>query len=87
MKGNEKLKLEPLYPVLSLKIRFYGYLVGNSQKATLTFTLKSRFSVKPCKFQICFANDGRTLSYVYGGGFFVKIVKLLTIFAKSAEGS
>ena len=40
-----------------LKIQFYKYLVENSQKATLNFYLKSRFSVKPSKFPIYFANN------------------------------
>ena len=44
-----------MYPVSSLKIRFYSYLVENSQKATLNFYFKLRFSVKPSKFQIYFA--------------------------------
>ena len=50
-------KLGNSYSVLSLKIQFYSYLVENSQKATINFFLKSRFSVKPSKFQIYFAND------------------------------
>ena len=45
------------YPVLSLKIQLYSYLVEISQKATLNVYLKSRFLVKPSKFQIYFAKD------------------------------
>ena len=48
-----------MYPLFSLKVRFYIYLVENSQKATLSIYSKSRFSVKPSKFQIYFANDCR----------------------------
>ena len=60
--GERKLKVETraLYPVFSLKIRFYSYLVENSQKATLNFHFESGFSVKPSKFQIYFANDFRS---------------------------
>ena len=52
-----KARTRALYSVPSLKIRFYSYLVENSQKATLNFYFKSRFSVKPSKFQIYFAKD------------------------------
>ena len=45
------------YPLLPLKIPFYSYLVENSQKATLNFYFKSRFSAKPSKFSIYFAHD------------------------------
>ena len=57
MKKNEKLKLQPYYPVPLLTIKFYSYLVENSQKATLNFHFKLRFSVKRTKFQIYFAKD------------------------------
>ena len=43
--------------MLLLKIKFYSYLVENGQKATINFYFKSRFSVKPIKFQIYFAHD------------------------------
>ena len=52
-----KAQTRALYPVFSLKIRFYSYLVESSQKATLNFYFKSGFSVKPSKFQIYLAND------------------------------
>ena len=45
------------YPVLLLKIEFHSYLAENSQKPTLNFYFKSRFSVKPSKFPIYFAHD------------------------------
>ena len=45
------------YPVFSIKMKFYSYIVENSQKATLNFYLKPRFSVKPNKFQMYFAKD------------------------------
>ena len=34
-------------------------IVENKQKETINFYFKSRFSVKPSKFQIYFANDCR----------------------------
>ena len=49
-----------LVPSAPLKIEFYSYLVENSQKATLNFYFKSRFSVKPSKFQLNFENDCST---------------------------
>ena len=51
--GDRKWKAQTraLYPVLSLKIRFYSYLVENSQNVTLNFYFKSRFSVKPSKLK------------------------------------
>ena len=57
--GERKLKAHTSasYQVISLKIQFYSSLVENSQKASLNFFFKSRFSVKPSKFQIYFAND------------------------------
>ena len=59
--GERKWKAQTraLYPVFSLKVRFYSYLDENSQKATLSFYFKSRFSVKPSKFETYFANDCR----------------------------
>ena len=56
-----KAQTGTLYPVFLLKIRFYSYLVEKSQKATLNLYFKSRFSVKPSKFQIYFANDSSIL--------------------------
>ena len=44
-------------PAFSLKIQVYSYLVENSQKATLNFYFKSRYSVKPSKFSTSFAHD------------------------------
>ena len=51
--GERKWKAQTtaLHPVFSLKLRFYSYVVVNSQKAMLNFYFKSRFSVKPSKFQ------------------------------------
>ena len=57
-----KAQTKALYPVFSLKIRFYKYVVENSQKAKLNFYYKSKFTVKPSKFKIYFAND-----YCLGG--------------------
>ena len=48
-----------LYLIFSLKIRIYSYLVENSEKTRLNFYFKSRFSVKPSKFQIYFTNNCR----------------------------
>ena len=64
--GERKWKAQTraLYPVFSLKTQFYSYLVENSQKATLKFYFKSRFSVKPGRSQIHFANDWE-VSYVH----------------------
>ena len=48
-----------MYPVFSLKIRFYSYLAHNSQKVTLNFYFKFSFfkkTLKPSKFQIYFTN-------------------------------
>ena len=45
-----------LVPSLPAKFEFYSYLVENSQKATLNFYFKSRFSVKPSKFSTYFAH-------------------------------
>ena len=57
--GDRKWKAQTtaLYPVFLLKIRFYSYLVENSQKAMLKFYFKSRFSMKPSKSQMYFAKD------------------------------
>ena len=52
-KGNTQRK----YPVSSVKFQFYSYLYENSQKASSNFNFKSRFSMKPNKFPICFAYD------------------------------
>ena len=49
-----------IVPSLLAKIQFYSYLAENSQKATLNFYFKSRFSVKPIKFPIYFAQDCST---------------------------
>ena len=49
-----------MYPVFSLKIQFYHYLVENTQKATLNFYFKSRFSVKTSIFPMYFAHDCRS---------------------------
>ena len=54
---NRKAQTTAQYPVLSLKTKFHSYLIENSQIATLNFPFKSRFSVKPSKFQIQFAKD------------------------------
>ena len=56
MKGNGKLKAQPSTQS-SQKTQFYSYLVEMSQKSTLNFYFKSRFSVKPSKFQIYLAKD------------------------------
>ena len=47
--GERKWKagIRALHPVFSLKIWCHSYLVDNSQKATLNFYFKSRFSMKP----------------------------------------
>ena len=50
--SNDCSKLQPSPPT---KIKFYSYVVENSQIARLNFYFKSRFSVKPTKFQIHFA--------------------------------
>ena len=57
--GERKWKAgtRALYPIFSLKIWCYSYLVENSQKATLKFYFESRFFVRPSKFQIYFAED------------------------------
>ena len=59
--GERKWKAQTraLYPVCSLEIQFYSYLAENSRKATLNSYFKLKFSVKPSKFQIYFANDCR----------------------------
>ena len=41
-----------LVPSVFAKIQFYSYLVENSQKETLNFLFKSRFSVEANKFHI-----------------------------------
>ena len=51
-----------LVPNLLTKILSYSYLDENSQKATLNFYFKSRFSIKPSKFPIYFAYD---CSFIY----------------------
>ena len=60
--GWKKMKNSNYSLVASViaKIHFYNYLVKISQKATLKFLLKSRFSVKPNKFPIYFARDCRS---------------------------
>ena len=71
---NEKLHNNCLQqlPVLSLKIKFNSYLVQNSKKPTLNFHFKSRFSVKPSKFQIYFAKDWRPHFFQRFIGFLVR---------------
>ena len=64
-------------PVFSLKIQSYSYLVENSQKATLNFDFKSRFSVKPSKFQIYFLQKivvAHGFTFIY---FFIYLFKSL----------
>ena len=64
--GERKWKAQSTtsYLVVSLKIQFFSYLVENSQKATLNFYFKSRFSVKHSKFQIYFAKDCRFIAII-----------------------
>ena len=59
--GERKWKAQTsLVPSLLVKKnQFYCYLVENSQKATLNFYFKSKFSVKPSKFPKYFTHDCR----------------------------
>ena len=56
-----KAQTKAQYPVSSL-YKPYSHLAENSQKATLNFHFKSRFSVKSSKFKIYFAKDYSLIS-------------------------
>ena len=47
-------------------VQLYSYLLENRQKAPLNSFFKSRFSVKPSKFQICLAKDYRKNAGIKG---------------------